>query len=155
MKTSHSLAIAAAAASLALAPAALGADSLWWQAAGSVRTISTAALDGSSGENFLASTADIGSQTGLAMDAVGGRILWARSSTPMIRTASLATKALGSLSLAPVTVASPNPFGMSYASATGRVYVNEATSGDILWAAADGTGGSGSAGAAGAAGSTP
>jgi DNA-binding beta-propeller fold protein YncE len=133
------LLIAAGLLALASAPAALGADRLYWGNGGN-NTISYANLDGSGGGGQLnLSGATPSGPRGVAIDAVAGRIYWANQANDTISYANLdGSGGGGQLNIAGTL---PNkPHGLAIDPPAGRIYwVNDNDT--ISYANLDGSGG--------------
>jgi DNA-binding beta-propeller fold protein YncE len=124
------------------APAAFGADTVYWSNEGSnAHPISFAALDGSGGGNLQTTGAPANLPAGVAIDSAAGKVYWANESTGKISYASLDGSGGGELNTAGATVA--EPFGVAIDEATGRLYWGNAMSNThpISWANLDGSGG--------------
>ncbi len=124
---------------LASAPAALGADRLYWGNGGNT-TISYANLDGSGGGHDLdLSGSDPNSPRGVAIDSAAGRIYWANQGNNTISYANLdGSGGGGQLN---ITGTLPNkPHGLAIDPAAGKIYFAN-DDGTISYANLDGSGG--------------
>jgi DNA-binding beta-propeller fold protein YncE len=124
---------------LAAAPAALGADRIYWGNGGN-ETISYANLDGTGGGGQLDLTgATPAGPRGVAIDAAAGRIYWANQNNATISYANLdGTGHGGELNTTGATITKPH--GLAIDPAAGRIYW--ADSGNtISYANLDGSGG--------------
>jgi hypothetical protein len=131
--------MAAGLLALASAPAALGADRIYWGNGGN-DTISFANLDGSGGGGELdLSGSTPASPRGLAIDVAAGRIYWANQESATISYANLDGSGGGgelNISGAPAS----KPHGLAIDPAAGKIYwANDDNT--IAWANLDGSGG--------------
>jgi low density lipoprotein receptor-related protein 5/6 len=131
--------MAAGLLALASAPAAFGADRLYWGNGGD-DTISYANLDGSGdGHQLNLSGATPSSPRGVAIDAAAGRIYWANQGNDTISYANLDGSGQGGqLNIAGSTPSKPH--GLAIDPTAGRIYwANDNNT--ISWASLDGSGG--------------
>jgi len=131
--------IAAGLLVLASAPAALGADRIYW-GNGGTDTISYANLDGSGGGGELnLSGATPGGPRGVAIDSATGRIYWANQNNNTISYANLdGSGGGGQLNISGATASKPH--GLAIDPATRRIYWAN-TDDTISYANLDGSGG--------------
>ncbi len=131
--------IASALLALAMAPAAFGADRIYWGNGGN-NTIAYANLDGTGGGGTVnLAGATPGGPRGVAIDTATGRIYWANQNSATISYANLdGTGHGGELNLTGATITKPH--GLAVDPAAGRLYW--ADSGNtISYANLDGSGG--------------
>jgi DNA-binding beta-propeller fold protein YncE len=133
------LLVAAVLIALASAPAALGADRIYW-GNGGTDTISYANLDGSGGGGELnLSGATPSSPRGIAIDRPAGRIYWANQGNDTISYANLdGSGGGGQLNISGTTPSKPH--GLAIDPGAGKIYwANDNNT--ISWANLDGSGG--------------
>lgn len=143
--------IAAGLIVLASAPAAFGADRIYWGNGNG--TISYANLDGTGGGGLLNLTGATPSGVrGLAIDSSLGRVFWADQGNDTVGYANLDGSGGGTLNISGATAVRPH--GAEFDPATGRVYwANDDNT--IAYAKADGSGGGGHLNIAGSTPSDP
>src|SRR5688572_26458941 len=130
--------IAAAMLVLAAAPAAFGADRVYW--ANGNHTISYANLDGSGGGLLNLSGAAPDGARGVDVDPVTGRIYWANQGNHTISYANLdGSGGGGQLDLGGATIVEPH--GVAIDPAARRIYWANDTGNPVSWANLDGSGG--------------
>jgi sugar lactone lactonase YvrE len=129
--------VVAALACLACAPAALGADSIWWGNFGPSK-ISFANLD-ASGAGDIAPSATVMNPEGTAIDAAAGKIYWANAGAKKISVSDLdGSNALDLPITGPSAPFGPN--GLAIDPIAGKLYYANSTVAHIVAANLDGSG---------------
>ena len=122
------------------APAALGANAVYWaNSNANANTISFANLDGSGGGDLATTGATVSDPTGVAVDPAAGWVYWADQSANKISFANLDGSGGGDLTTTGATVSEPT--GVAVDRAAGRVYWANETANKISFANLDGSGG--------------
>jgi low density lipoprotein receptor-related protein 5/6 len=125
-------------ACLVSAPAAIGADSVYWTNYGA-KKISFANLDGSDATDLAVQGTTVAGPEGLALDPAGGRIYWTDGTVPKISFANLDGSGGGNLFTGNATMSLP--IGLALDHAAGRIYWANYTGNKISFANLDGSGG--------------
>ncbi len=150
------------AAAAALAPAASGADRVYWASTGSfggAQAISFASLDGSGGADFNTGLATVSNPNGVALDLATNRIYWANAGAIPGAEQGISFANLdgsgGGANLNTGAGTLGNPAGVALDHAGGRVFWANAGGDAIAFASLDGSGGGGDLNTAGATTNTP